>query len=128
MSDSPRTDEATYKALWNGNDGEWRQSVDRNFARTLEEELDAHKGALILSAARVKELEADRNKWFERAMSFGGRIEEAARDLHDYLWENNPDLIDISTHSELAGEGLKKRLQALKDALNGPRMNNGVRK
>lgn len=41
----------------------------------------------------------------------------AAKDLHDYLWENVPDILDISTNSELAGEGVKKRLQALKDAL-----------
>jgi hypothetical protein len=46
-------------------------------------------------------------------------VNEAAKDLHDYLWENIPDILDISTHSELAGEGVQKRLQALKNALQG---------
>ena len=42
---------------------------------------------------------------------------EAAKDLHDYLRENIPDIIEISTSSQLAGDGVKKRLQALKEAL-----------
>lgn len=46
-------------------------------------------------------------------------LREAASDLHDYLWENVPDLITIKG-VPLAGEGLRKRLQALKDVLNDP--------
>lgn len=41
----------------------------------------------------------------------------AAQDLHDFLWLNVPELIEMSTASEMAGEGLKKRLNALKEAL-----------
>lgn len=53
----------------------------------------------------------------EREAARHRSIYDAAKDLHDYLWENVPDILDISTHSELAGEGVKKRLQALHDAL-----------
>lgn len=42
---------------------------------------------------------------------------ESAKDLHDYLRANVPDIIDISTSSQLAGDGVTRRLQALNEAL-----------
>jgi hypothetical protein len=47
-------------------------------------------------------------------------LKRAAKDVHDYLRENCPDIIDISTTSELAADSLKDRLQRLYDLLNGP--------
>ena len=150
-------------------DGNWSNTALENWFPYSAEELDATKGALILSAARVKELESnsryveleaalnglrpdlekmrawDRvfNTLYDMNPAFIGNregataedcaireikeyhlraaqgelVSAAAADLHDYLFENVPDLLDISTSSELAGEGLRKRLQRLKDVL-----------
>lgn len=51
------------------------------------------------------------------AMVVRGSLHEAAKDLHDYLRANVPDIIDISTSSQFAGHGVTVRLQALHDAL-----------
>ncbi len=76
--------------------------------RKAEEELENMKQARDFYMEQTRILQDTPNEPGLRA---------AAKDLHDYLWENCPDIIELSTHSELAGEGLKKRLQALKDAL-----------
>lgn len=42
---------------------------------------------------------------------------ETAEELHGYLWANVPEIVKVTTYSELAGEGVKQRMIALKKAL-----------
>lgn len=71
----------------------------------------AMPGELLKIEARPVDLEAEAKDYHFH------KLRDAAQDLHDFLWLNVPELIDISTSSEMAGEGLRKRLQALKEAL-----------
>lgn len=68
-------------------------------------------GDLLKAERRATDIEAEDKdyQWH--------KLLDAAKDLHDFLWMNVPELIEVSTSSEMAGEGLRKRLQALKEAL-----------